>query len=145
MRLCFAIFTICLVFNISCSAEELITEQEASLPPATNIEQPTRGLTRGPTIEQVLPDPEKQTPGPINVQIKFRTYNSVPIDLGTIKATYMRFPNIDLTEKFKKYVTSEGFTMKNMDVPAGNHSIRIDIKDTQGREGSAIIKMIVVK
>lgn len=144
-NVCLNIVAISFLFVSATYAEELISEQEASLPPATNIEIPTRGITRGPTIEQVLPDPDNQTKGPVNVQIKFRAFNGVPIDLSTIKATYMRFPNIDLTDKFKKYVTAEGFTMKNMDVPAGSHTIKIDIKDMQGREGSSIIKMNIVK
>ena len=125
--------------------EELITPQQASLPEATNIEIPTRGLTRGPTIEQVSPDPDKDAQDPINVTIRFRAFNKVAIDLNSIKATYMKFPNIDLTDKFKKYVTAEGFSMKNMNIPSGNHLIRIDIRDTQGREGSALIKLNVVK
>jgi hypothetical protein len=125
--------------------EELISAQQASLPEATNIEIPTRGLTRGPTIEQVSPDPEKAAQDPINVTIRFRAFNNVAIDLNSIKATYMKFPNIDLTDKFKKYVTAEGFSMKNMNVPSGDHLIRIDIRDTQGREGSALIKLKVVK
>lgn len=126
-------------------AEELISVQQASLPQATDIEIPTRGLTRGPTIEQVSPDPEKDARGPVNVTIRFRAFNNVAIDLTSIKATYMKFPNIDLTDKFKKYVTAEGFSMKDMNVPSGNHLIRIDIKDMQGREGTSLIKLNVVK
>ena len=52
------------------AAETLITEAEAKLPPSTDVGMTTRGLSRGPGIEQVSPHPDRGTASPLPLKVK---------------------------------------------------------------------------
>ena len=85
------------------SPNVLITEAEASLPSPADLSMVTRGLTRGPVVEQVTPDPDSTAPvkSPLPLKIKFQTRNNVPIDKDSVKLTYVRTPGVDLTSRIK--------------------------------------------
>ena len=127
------------------SAEMLISEAEAKLPQSGDSSMATRGVTRGPGIELVSPAPgTKNINSPLPLKIKFVGRNSVPIDTASVKITYLRTPSVDLTERVKAHLTKDGIDMAQADVPPGNHLIRIDVKDTEGRSASSTITLLVV-
>jgi hypothetical protein len=129
------------------AGEVLITEAEASLPSPADLSMTTRGLTRGPVVEQVTPDPDVDAPvkSPLPLKIKFQTRNNVPIDKDSVKLTYVRTPNVDLTSRIKSHIAEDGIDMSQAEVPPGKHVIRIDLKDQQGRSSTATIKLTVTK
>ena len=129
------------------AADVLITEAEASLPAPGDVSLATRGLTRGPVVEQVSPNPDLKTPvtSPLPLKIKFQTRNNVPIDKDSIKITYVRSPNVDLTGRIKAHLADDGIEIKEAQVPPGTHVIRIELKDQQGRSSSGTIKLSVAK
>jgi len=129
------------------AAEVLITEAEANLPSPADLSMTTRGLTRGPVVEQVTPDPDADAPvkSPLPLKIKFQTRNNVPIDKDSVKLTYVRTPNVDLTSRVKSHIGADGIDMSQAEVPPGKHVIRIDLKDQQGRASTATIKLTVTK
>lgn len=129
------------------SPNVLITEAEASLPSPVDVSLTTRGLTRGPVVEQVTPDPDSGAPvkSPLPLKIKFQTRNNVPIDKDSVKLTYVRTPGVDLTSRIKAYVGDDGIEMKAAEVPPGKHVIRIELKDQQGRSTTGTIKLTVAK
>jgi hypothetical protein len=125
-------------------AEELITPAEAALPAPADAGLILRGITRGPAIEQVEPEPEaKALTSPLSLKVRFTARNNATIDKDSIKVTYLRSPSVDLTVRLKGHVTPDGIEMDKADVPPGIHVIRIDLKDTQGRASTAMIKLSV--
>jgi hypothetical protein len=126
------------------AAEMLITEAESKLPQGSDSAMATRGITRGPAIELVSPAPgTRNVKSPLPLQLKFVGRNAVPIDTASVKLTYLRTPTVDLTPRVKPHVTKDGIDMPQADVPPGNHLIRIDVKDAEGRATSTTITLVV--
>lgn len=124
-------------------AQTLITEAEAKLPPSTDVGMTTRGLSRGPGVEQVSPDPDRGVQSPLPLKVKFVARNNVAIDPESVKVTYLKAQNVDLTERIKKYMTPEGIDMAKAEIPPGTHHLRINLKDNNGRTSTATIKLTV--
>lgn len=113
----------------------LISEAEAKLPPPKGaLAADRRGITRGPRIE-VLGEKE-QNHSPVHLQLKFESFGGSKIDLDSLKVTYLRTPNVDLTERVKSFVRTTGLDMPDAELPPGDHMIRVDIRDSDGRTGT---------
>jgi hypothetical protein len=117
-------------------AVELITEEEAKLPPQKGaVPNSGRGITRGPKI--VVPNEESAAYlSPIRLQIKFQAFGGSSIDLSALKVTYLKSPVVDLTSRIKPFVLPTGIDMPDALLPPGEHLVRIDIKDSDGRQAS---------
>ena len=117
------------------AAEVLITEEEAKLPPPRGaIPTDRRGITRGPKIEFVADS--EPVHSPMHLQVKFESYGGAKIDPDSVKVTYMRSPNVDLTGRVKAYVRPTGIDIPDVQLPVGDHMVRVDLKDSDGRIGS---------
>ena len=122
------------------NAFQLISQSEASLPAAPATQLAMRGLTRGPTVDQVSPLPNAAIPlGPLTFDIAFEAHNGASVDPATVKLTYLKQPAVDLTQRLRPYITASGIKASNVDIPPGVHAIRIDLADTQGRTSSAVV------
>ena len=138
------VLALAFAFPQKSSAEVLISEAEAKLPPPSDTRMATRGLTRGPGIEIISPAPGTQgVKSPLPLKIKFIGRNSVAIDPASVKLTYLRVPSVDLTDRVKSHVTKDGIDMAQADVPPGNHLLRVDVKDTEGRAASSTFTLLV--
>lgn len=142
MRIWFAGFVIALAVFLSSTtlpahAENiLITEEEAKLPPPKGaVVTDRRGITRGPKVRFL--DESGPVHSPMHLQVMFESFGGAKIDLDSIKVTYLKTPNVDLTPRIKPFVQSAGIDMPDVGLPAGEHMVRIDIKDSDGRPGSA--------
>jgi hypothetical protein len=124
-------------------AEVLITEAEARLPASPVVPMQTRGLTRGPGIEQVSPSPALDIQSPFSFKIALHNRNRIEIDLSSVKLTYIKAQPVDLTDRVRKYLTSSGIDMARAEAPPGTHWVRLDLKDRQGRVSTAIIKLTI--
>ena len=47
--------------------------------------------------------------------------------------SYLRGPNVDLTPRIKPFVNLTGIEILQAEVPDGEHTLRIDLKDVDGR------------
>ena len=113
----------------------LITEEEAKLPPAKGaISAERRGITRGPRIE--VGGDKEQAHSPIHLQLRFESFGGSKIDPESLRVTYLRTPNVDLTERVKSFAGVTGLDIPDAELPPGDHLIRVDIKDSDGRSGS---------
>lgn len=113
----------------------LITSEEAQLPPPkAAVAMSARGVTRGPKIELV--PQEGAVRSPVRLQLKFQTYGGSKVDLDAVQATYLRTPNVDLTPRIKPFVNATGIDVPAAELPPGDHMVRIDIKDSDGRAAS---------
>lgn len=136
-----AIATGLLVLTVAtASADPLITESEAALPAAGGITM--RGVTRGPTIKLVNP---AETKSPFNLKVKFEPHGGATVEPGSVKVVYLKSPVVDITDRVKPFITAEGIDMGKAEVPAGQHAIRVDVKDSDGRAGSATLQLTVTK
>jgi hypothetical protein len=120
----------------------LISDDEAKLPPPKSLPLDTRGITRGPKIEVVAPRELFNSPGPI--KLTFQTYGGVRIDLGSLRVAYLRAWDIDLTERVKPFVSVSGIDLPSAIVPAGEHWLRFEVKDADGRMVSKIVTIKAV-
>src|SRR5258708_8986665 len=112
----------------------LITEEEAKLPPPRGaVATDRRGGTRGPKIKYV----EESEPihSPMHLQLTFESFGGAKIDPDSVKATYLRTPNVDLTPRIKSFVQATGIDIPDLQLPAGDHKGRVDVKDWGGRIG----------
>lgn len=125
------------------AADVLISETEAKLPGSPDIDMTLRGLTRGPRVEQVSPNPAKERFSPLPLKVKFIARNNVAIDLASVKVIYLKVQSVDLTERIKKYLTADGIDMPDAEMPPGTHHLQIFLQDKQDRSTTAIIKLIV--
>jgi hypothetical protein len=133
-----------LVLSGVASAIELITEDEAKLPAAPKVS--TRGgITRGPGIKVVSPNPDAQVKSPFAMKVDFQPHGGARIDAGSVKVTYLRKPAVDLTPRLKSAISESGISLTNAQVPAGTHDLKIDVTDADGRTRSETVTFTVVK
>ena len=120
----------------------LITAEEAALPPPKGaVATERRGITRGPKVDVVTTG---QLKSPARLQVKFEPYGGSKIDPDSVKMIYLRTPNVDLTSRIKAFILPGGIDMPEVVLPAGEHMVRVDIKDTDGRIGTASFILKVV-
>jgi hypothetical protein len=113
----------------------LISEEEAQLPPPKGaVAADRRGITRGPKIEVV--GEKELNHSPLHLQLKFESFGGAKIVPDSLKVIYLRTPNVDLTERVKSFVGATGLDMPDAELPPGDHMIRVDIKDSDGRSGT---------
>lgn len=145
MRLVKTLIFLSFLFTaIKVNAITLITNKEAALPPATSNKLSTRGISRGPGIKLNAPvaDPVES---PFDFKLTFEPRGGVVIDPDSVKVTYLKFPYVDLTSRIKSAITASGIYLPKADVPPGNHSIRVTVKDIEGRETQSEFSLVVVK
>lgn len=121
----------------------LITEQEATLPPPKGaVAVATRGITRGPKI-----DPVSKLDGvksPIRLQLKFESFGGATIDTKSLKVTYLKSPSVDLTSRVQPFIQPTGIDMPDATLPPGEHQLRVDVKDSDGRTATANVVLKIV-
>ena len=117
------------------AGQVLITDEEAKLPPPRGaIAADRRGITRGPKIEFVADN--EPIHSPMHLQLKFESYGGAKVEPDSVKVTYLRTPNVDLTGRIKPFVQATGIDIPDVQLPAGDHMVRVDVKDSDGRVGS---------
>ena len=133
---CAAIFGAVTAMPIPVRAAPLITAEEAALPPQKGaVSNSGRGITRGPKIQMPEAETGVQT-SPMRFQVKFQAFGGSSIDLDALKVTYLKTPVVDLTPRIKPFAQSTGIDMPDALLPPGDHLLRIDIKDSDGRVSS---------
>ena len=125
-------------------AAPLITSKEAALPAASGA-LATRGISRGPAVK--LNSPEADTPisSPFDFKVLFEARGEGKIDPNSVKVVYMKSPFVDLTPRLKSAISPTGINFSKAEVPPGTHTIRITVKDMDGRETNQVVTIVVNK
>jgi hypothetical protein len=123
------------------NAVQLVTDAEAALPPGNLAHAPelaTRGgPTRRPSIVIVSPAADAGVVrSPLDLRLKLRAFGGAKIDPDSIVVTYEKTPLIDITQRIKPFITSEGIDVPDAEVPLGAHDFRIEVKDSDGRRST---------
>src|SRR5712671_7877783 len=114
-------------------AAPLITAEEAARPPQKGaVPNSGRGITRGPKIQMPEAEIGVQT-SPMRFQVRFQAFGGSSIDLEALKVTYLKTPVVDLTARIKPFAQPNGIDMPDALLPPGDHLVRVDIKDSDGR------------
>jgi hypothetical protein len=121
----------------------LITPEEAKLPASKQVQlASSRAITRGPRIE-VSELEDGKLHSPLHFRLRFLAFGGKTIDIDTVTVTYLRGPNIDLTERIKPFVRPTGIDIPDAEVPPGEHAIRVDLKDSDGRPATVSFSLAV--
>ncbi|MDN3272896.1 hypothetical protein QWJ07_01485 [Frankia sp. RB7] len=124
------------------AATQLITEEEAKLPPPKGaVATDRRGILRGPKVEFVSPGDSVSSP--MHLVLKFESFGGAKIDPDSVKVMFLRTPNVDLTARVKPFVQADGINIQDAELPAGEYMVRVDIKDSDGRPGTSIFTLKV--
>jgi len=111
----------------------LVTSEEAKLPPPKGaIAVSSRGITRGPRIELAEID-KGELHSPLHLQIRFQAFGGASIDLKGLQVTYLKTPNVDLTTRVKPFAQPTGIDIPDAELPPGEHEVRVDVRDSDGR------------
>jgi hypothetical protein len=128
------------------AGEVLIKPDEAALPPApaaARLSLVTRGITRRPNV--LLKSPAASVTSPFTFKLAFKAHGGSTIKPGSFEAIYLKKPNVDLTARITPFLTAKGVDMVGAEAPPGRHVIKLKITDSDGREGSAVIVLNVLK
>ncbi len=127
------------------SAATLITADEAALANTRVAANTDRQAFSGPAIEQISPAPGATVTSPFRLQIKFTPRGEVPIEMGTATLIYAKAPLQDLTDRVEDYMTAAGIDIPAVEVPPGEHWLRVRISDQHLHWTTTWIKVTVVK
>ncbi len=125
-------------------AAPLISAKEAALPAASGA-LATRGISRGPSVKLVSPEADTPVNSPIDFKVSFEARGEGKIDPSSVKVIYMKSPFVDLTPRLKNSITASGIDFVKAEVPPGAHTIRVTVKDADGRETNSIYTLVVSK
>lgn len=130
------------------TAAWFITPEEAAMAAAPDTGPFGRGLIEagrddintGPLIEILKPVDGGQVLSPLEVAVRF-VPRLGPVDLATLKVSIVKFITIDITDRIKPYATADGIQVKEANIPAGKHRVRIAVSDTAG--GTSIKELML--
>lgn len=128
-------------------AIQLVTQQEAALPPDRLPAADFRGSPmRRPSAVIVSPPPNAGVVrSPVSFKIKLQAHGGAKIDPDSIIVTYKKTPAIDITQRIMPFITADGISVPDAEVPPGTHEFRIRVKDNDGHEGGTDFSFQVAK
>ncbi len=133
------------VASVTACAAPLITPKEAQMPAASG-ELKTRGIARGPGIKVISPDvTAAEIKGLFDLKVVFESRGGNKIDPSAVKVTYLKATAVDLTPRLKAAITENGIDFAKAEVPPGEHSVKITVKDVDGRESNTVMNLVVGK
>lgn len=118
---------------------QLIKPEEAKLPSAA-AQPPSRAITRGPGVKL---SSAETVGGQFSFKVAFEPRGGSKIDPASVKVEYLKHPLVDLTERVKPGLRAEGIELANVTAPAGEHPIRVSVRDSEGRAGTATFSLRV--
>jgi hypothetical protein len=125
-------------------AAPLITAKEAALPSASGT-LATRGISRGPAVKMSSPEADVPVNSPFDFKVLFEARGEGKIDPNSVKVVYMKSPFVDLTPRLKTAISPSGINFSKAEVPPGTHTIRVTVRDLDGRETNQVLTIVVNK
>ena len=109
----------------------LITPEEAQLPTPKGVHA-SRAVTRGPRIDLAGPD-INEARSPLRLELKFRGFGGATISLDSLRVTYLKMPNVDLTSRVRPFAQPAGIEIPDAEAPPGEHLVSVEVQDSEGR------------
>jgi hypothetical protein len=125
---------------------QLITAEDVSYRDGPSIKP--RGNVPGPVVTIEKPGGLAKLSSPISFAVKFAAFAGAKVDVSSTRIIYLKDPWIDLTQRVIDNVganvfTTTGFSFSDAEVVEGTHTIRIEVRDTDGRVGFSTITFAV--
>ena len=139
-----ALFAGLLLWSSQAVATTLVTDDEARRPNDPQVSA-TRGITRGPQILFEAPAATPSPHAPFDFHVRLEAHGGATIDPAQIHVTYLKVPNVDLTDRLRPFISAQGIDMPTAQVPAGEHAFRVSVEDSDGRSSEAVFNMKVAK
>jgi len=134
----FAVVLIAFCFQASVGAQVLlITADEASRPDGQYIL--ARAITRGPSIQ--FESPREVPAAGFTFKLALEAKGGALIDSKSLKVEYVKDPLVDLTPRMTTYLQGNKIEIAQAKVPPGKHTLRVIVKDSEGRQNSQIIQL----
>lgn len=111
----------------------LVSPQEASQPKARALVA-AKSDPGGPRVVVRSPGAVKEVRPPVNIDVGFEPQAGSGIDLSSLKVTYLAIFDVDITDRLAPYLTPSGIRAEGADLPPGDHTIEIAVKDGAGRK-----------
>ena len=92
-------------------------------------------------MEVVLPSGTVRSP--LRLQLRFESFGGATINPDSVKVIYLRTPNVDLTPRVKPFIQANGIDMPEAELPPGEYTVRVDVKDSDGRPATASFTLTV--
>jgi hypothetical protein len=123
----------------------IVTEEESKQPdaPARKKGFGSEELKDGPIITFNKPTFGSEVQKPVAIDISFSPRNA-PIDLSSLKVTYVKFISIDITDRIKEYFSPTGVKIANASLPVGSHKLQFSLRDVGDHLTEEILKITVV-
>ena len=125
-----------------------ITPDEARLPAYQGPPRlRMRSVAMGPKIVVLAPPANGESfvsHRPVKLHVRFETTADAPVDLQSLKVTYLRLFGIDITDRVRPFVKDSGIDIDNVEIPVGEHRIELEIGDRHGHTTDEILKLVVV-
>ena len=115
------------------SRDWLVSPEEADQAPSRALVV-NKSDPEGPTIDVRVPGEIKEVTPPVTIDVKFEPKEGHEIDFKSLKVTYMKLFDIDITDRMKPYLTPTGIHSDNAKLPPGDHTIEITVKDDAGKK-----------
>ena len=126
-------------------ADELISQEEARLPPGHHKAMVLRAITRGPGIQLVSPGADGATVhSPFDLRLEFSPRGTAKIDLDSIKLLYDRNPPVNLIERVRSGLSASGIVVTAAQVPPGKHNLVVSVGDSEGRSTTRVFELTVL-
>jgi hypothetical protein len=122
----------------------LVADEEANLPPATT-EQEAFGLRSGGPVISVKSPPDGQSvKSPFDIDVTFGPGPSgQPVLDETLRVKYVKLFEIDITARLRPHLHDNHLLVKDADIPAGQHRIRLSIADAGGYVTTQLLRVEV--
>jgi hypothetical protein len=128
------------------AAFELITPAEAALPPGKVPSVEARGSpTRRPSITVIAPSGPGAVYSPLDFKLSFSAFGGAAIDPNSVVVTYIKQPDIDITQRVKAFITANGIDISRAEVPPGQHQFWIELKDNSGNSNAREVEFLVIR
>jgi hypothetical protein len=118
---------------------QLITADEAKQP-ASASKPASRAITRGPGVKLASPE---SVSGQFALKVEFQPRGESKIDPASVKVELLKGNGVDLTDRVKAGIKPTGIDIASAAAPAGEHPIRVSVRDSEGRLGTAEFKLTV--
>lgn len=141
----FVIFIVGLFPSAQTLAEPLISAAEAALPDAKQAsDRFTRGVARGPGITLLSPASGPLS-SPFDLDVLFEPRGARAIDKDSVRVLYVKDPVLNITDRVQKAIHAQGIKLNGVEMPPGEHVLRILLRDQEGRESRADFSLKVTR
>ncbi len=122
----------------------LITPDEAALEsaPEESLVRSRSLNNKGPRIDVLRPVEDAPQQSPFEIQVRFYP-NAAAVNPDSVKVQLVKFIAIDITDRVKPYLSESGINIKEANIPAGKHLVRITVSDGKGETSSREIELQV--